>query len=93
VVGSGGCILLCWDLFWVECTKRLRHGDIHDFLLMLVRCVEVKRVDCVIVGSKLHISERSTAPYIVSTSQSPADRTTGRRSIGGRVPSQLPCLV
>jgi hypothetical protein len=32
--------------------------------------VEVKRVDCVVVSSKLHVSERSTAPYIVSTSQS-----------------------
>jgi hypothetical protein len=35
-----------------------------------------KRVDCVVVSSKLHVSGRSTAPYIVSTSQPPADRTT-----------------
>jgi hypothetical protein len=35
-----------------------------------------KRVDCVVVGSKLHVSERSAAPYIVSTFQPPADRTT-----------------
>lgn len=35
-----------------------------------------KWVDCVIIGSKLHIPERSTAPYIVSISQSLADRTT-----------------
>jgi hypothetical protein len=35
-----------------------------------------ERVDCVVVHSKLHVSERSTAPYIVSTSQPPADRTT-----------------
>jgi hypothetical protein len=27
-----------------------------------------KRVDCIVVSSKLHVSERSTAPYIVSTS-------------------------
>jgi hypothetical protein len=35
-----------------------------------------KRVDYVVVSSKLHVSERSTAPYVVSTSQPPADRTT-----------------
>jgi hypothetical protein len=35
-----------------------------------------KRVNCVVVSSKLHISERSTAPYIASTSQPLADRTT-----------------
>ena len=38
--------------------------------------VEVKRVEFVVVSSKLHVSERSTPPYIVSTSQPPADRTT-----------------
>ena len=30
---------------------------------------------CVVERSKLHVSERSTAPHIVSTSQPPADRT------------------
>jgi hypothetical protein len=35
-----------------------------------------KRVDYVVVSSKLHVSERSTAPYIVSTSQPPVGRTT-----------------
>jgi hypothetical protein len=38
--------------------------------------IKQKWVDFVVVSSKLHVSERSTAPYVVSTSQPPADRTT-----------------
>jgi hypothetical protein len=34
----------------------------------VVTAVKVKRFDCVVVRFKLHVSERSTAPYIVSTS-------------------------
>jgi hypothetical protein len=33
-------------------------------------------IDFVVVISKLYVSERSTAPYFLSTSKPPADRTT-----------------
>jgi hypothetical protein len=50
--------------FWLEKGRALRA---HNLL-------KQKRVDCIVVSSKLHVSERSTAPCIVSTSQPPAGR-------------------
>jgi hypothetical protein len=41
----------------------------HKLLGIAVAVLKQKRVDYVVVSSKLHVSERSTAPYVVSTSQ------------------------
>jgi hypothetical protein len=44
--------------------RNYTEDDVAEAILVLKQ----KGVDCVVVGSKLHVSERSTAPYIVSTS-------------------------
>ncbi|KAI8410964.1 hypothetical protein FOFC_07967 [Fusarium oxysporum] len=52
------------DWFW---WRKMRNG---------FNLLKQKRVDCVVVSSKLHVFERSTAPYIISTSQPSVGRIT-----------------
>jgi hypothetical protein len=69
-------------------------GIIHlEEEMALLKVIKQKGVNYVVVSSTLHVFERSTAPYIVSTSQPSVGRTTLAtlsQQLGARLPRASP---